>query len=369
MRLFQTSNMGVDDVEVPPPFLRYPTMENIKNMSNYSVYRDHKTRLPTPEKMAIMDMSNSYERRRLGRQQQMLIDMNQRCREQEVQDLSSALTAKCDIKPLEIKKGQRELTFYATTYMQSKRQKAEDVPDAPDPTPNTLIASFSMKSPRGAMKSVRSVDSGYKHFPARRVIKHPNKMVYGDYNKTPRLNRSPTMINPDALTTSANNAAAVKMEMILRAKPNSSPIQSLHLPSIPNTGSSGRVESLSSSRVNLIGKRQKTMLRNGNSISSGKSMQSSFLNESSKSEQLVPLIRKITIMGESSVQSPPQPVSAPPEMMTSLNEDDMVTKEKEAIDCQPEPNSPKADEAGETTSAKVDADGDTPGETNNVQEG
>lgn len=44
--------------------------------------RDRGKRLPTPKRAAVMGLLSSYDKRRLGKQQQVLSDISQRCREQ-----------------------------------------------------------------------------------------------------------------------------------------------------------------------------------------------------------------------------------------------------------------------------------------------
>ena len=59
--------------------------------------RDGKQRLPTPDKNAVIALQSSLQKHRLRREQQLLFDIAQRCREQDVFDLSGGLTAKCTL--------------------------------------------------------------------------------------------------------------------------------------------------------------------------------------------------------------------------------------------------------------------------------
>jgi hypothetical protein len=89
MRLFQqqlvtVSNPAPTIPEVPPPYVT--DEEEEKNLSllreSTTFLREGKQRLPTPDRAAILELSSSFEKRRLGKQQQILCEMAQRCREQ-----------------------------------------------------------------------------------------------------------------------------------------------------------------------------------------------------------------------------------------------------------------------------------------------
>lgn len=182
MRLFQ-DQVSMEDFEPPPPFLKDPTRDNLKHITQF---RDGRHRVATPEKVAIMELSTSFEKRRLGKQQQILTEMNQRCREQEVADLSSKLSNKC---VLESERGavgrSREITYYSTTFMMHKPKTVAEELDMSNKTesPSTTPLPFFEKT--------------YKHFPARKIIKHQGKFELIPRNsrqspiRTPRVDPSP----------------------------------------------------------------------------------------------------------------------------------------------------------------------------------
>ena len=68
-----------------------------KLLQDTAYVRDGRSRIATPNKAAIMTLSRSFEKRRLGKQQQLLTDIALRCREQEVSDLSSGISRKVQL--------------------------------------------------------------------------------------------------------------------------------------------------------------------------------------------------------------------------------------------------------------------------------
>lgn len=256
MRLFQ-DQVSMEDFEPPPPFLKDPTRDNLKHITQF---RDGRHRVATPEKVAIMELSTSFEKRRLGKQQQILTEMNQRCREQEVADLSSKLSNKC---VLESERGavgrSREITYYSTTFMMHKPKTVAEELDMSNKTesPSTTPLPFFEKT--------------YKHFPARKIIKHQGKFELIPRNsrqspiRTPRVDPSPVK----ALVSQAMSEPYRKIKLLNSQKING-PVQLNHyiyprqdqlaplvLPNIDST-IQDKIDAFSTSRVHL-GARAKTM--------------------------------------------------------------------------------------------------------------
>ncbi|GFS13287.1 hypothetical protein ElyMa_004880600 [Elysia marginata] len=169
MRLFHPQTLGAEDA-VTPPFLADKEMDSRLNLlrETTQVIKEGKNRLPTPEKTAIMRLSNSFEKRRLGKQQQILTEMTQRCREQEVTDLSSKITAKCDLKSHD--KGAHANPFYSTTTRVGKGRLPTDF--ALDGSPE--IGLGNSKSQNGSPR--HNSDKAYKFFPARHIIRQQTKL-------------------------------------------------------------------------------------------------------------------------------------------------------------------------------------------------
>ncbi|XP_005098510.1 uncharacterized protein LOC101864144 [Aplysia californica] len=170
MRLFLPQSVTSEEA-VTPPFLsdrEEDTRLALLRDSTMHV-KEGNQRLPTPEKKAIMELSSSFEKRRLGKQQQILSEMTQRCREQEVTDLSSKITAKCDLKThgrgLHLNTA-RDNTFYSTTstFKGSKHRLSDVQLEALDT--GTL-------SPDGSRKV--NAEKTYKFFPARHIMRQQTK--------------------------------------------------------------------------------------------------------------------------------------------------------------------------------------------------
>ncbi|XP_060080239.1 uncharacterized protein LOC132559623 [Ylistrum balloti] len=269
MRLF-TSTVCLEEFEPRPPFLTDPTRDNLKTMGYGSTYRDHKLRLPTPEKVAIMELSNSFERRRLGKQQQMLTDMNQRCREQEVADLSNKLTEKCSLLDAENRKA-REAEFYRTNFM-SKRQKTyHGFPEEENPE----FSESNSPSQSPVMKSPRLVfDRSYKHFPARRVMKHQSRFDLGrthyrhhvkHQQKVEKTTQATMPQYAERLYNRAKYLASQRINGQVQLDHYNSPRNDHFAPLIlPNidSGSNNKLDSITTARVNL-GARSRSTLTHG----------------------------------------------------------------------------------------------------------
>lgn len=125
--------------------------------------------MPTPERVAVMELSASFERRRLGKHQQILSDISQRCREQEVSDLSSHLSAKVNLNKFE-RQG-REVTFYTTTFMGNKNRRNSNFGENIE-TPRTQVDFVTITPGKP------NIEKGYKHFPIRKIMKQNTKFDF-----------------------------------------------------------------------------------------------------------------------------------------------------------------------------------------------
>lgn len=201
MRLFQAQNFYGDISSPPPPPHFSIDREATRIMPVYlSQYRDGR-RLPTPEKVAVMELSNSFERRRLGKHQQILNDISERCRAQEITDLSNKLSAKKNIYKMD--KANREMTFYTTAYMGSAPRKID--PDSTD-------LRNSLESPDEDSRSL--FEKNYKHFPARRIMRQQTKFDFLRQNTSFPKIPQPTNVNPILPKSSVSDTQV----MNLRAK-------------------------------------------------------------------------------------------------------------------------------------------------------
>lgn len=166
MRLFKAQNIYGDLTSPPPPPHFSIDREATRVMPVYlNQYRDGR-RLPTPEKVAVMELANSFERRRLGKHQRILNDISDRCRAQEINDLSHKMSAKKNIYKAD--RPTREMTFYSTTFMGSQPRKiALEVNENISPT-----ASQEEDGSRPLF------EKNYKQFPARRIMRQQTKFDF-----------------------------------------------------------------------------------------------------------------------------------------------------------------------------------------------
>ena len=217
MRLFNAQNFYGDTTSPPPPPPFSIDREVTRVMPVYlNQYRDGR-RLPTPEKVAVMELSSSFERRRLGKHQRILNDISERCRAQEVNDLSSKLSAKVNLH----KAGKpKEMTFYSTTFMKS-RFNGNKSPTIEMPELNLSENDSEHSNGKGKI-----FEKNYKQFPARRVMRQSTKFEFLRQNTTfPKVeisHRFPT------LSSSSDSKIATMRANLAKRQQINGPIQFEH---------------------------------------------------------------------------------------------------------------------------------------------
>ena len=94
--MFQITISGIDE-EMAPKHTEERTQRDYELLQNTATIRDGQ-RLPTPDRRAVIELSDTPEiKHQLKRQQQLLTDIAQRAREQEITALSGALSKKCTL--------------------------------------------------------------------------------------------------------------------------------------------------------------------------------------------------------------------------------------------------------------------------------
>ena len=227
---------------------------------------DGKHRLSTPDKNAIMTLSKSFTKRRLGKQQQLLQDITLRCREQDIAELSGGITKKVNLKePAEISVA-KELANYA-----NQNTKGNDTP--PNPPENehdvtggatrnagiigsvtgTACISISCKSSEVGLYP--SLARASTMFPQRKVLKNQRK----NYSTSlPRLNisyrKGVTPSDTYNHRTVVLNQQQINGQIQLRhyLQPRSDHLAPLVLPSIQYIGLANDVNSyMHAKRINI----------------------------------------------------------------------------------------------------------------------
>ena len=213
-----------------------------------------------------MELSASFERRRLGKHQQILSDISQRCREQEVSDLSSQLSARVNLQKFE-RQG-REVTFYTTTFMGNKNRRNSNLGETVE-TPRTQVDLVTITSGKP------NIEKGYKHFPIRKIMKQNTKFDFIKPTNTafPKLTHQ--------LPKPPNEKSAPKSHLLEKQAVNG-PIQFNHynspraelapliLPNVngqnnelPNEKLLDRMDTCFSTKCVTLGPRQKTNVMQG----------------------------------------------------------------------------------------------------------
>ncbi|KAH3726407.1 uncharacterized protein LOC127853668 [Dreissena polymorpha] len=265
MRLFQAQNFYGDTSAPPPPPPFSIDREVTRVMPVYlNQYRDGR-RLPTPEKVAVLELSNSFERRRLGKHQRILNDISERCRAQEIDDLSNKLSAKVNLhqagKP-------KEMTLYNTTFMGS-RLMSKSPPHGIPPFDTADI----MNEPEIPFKP-NIFEKNYKQFPARRVMRQQTKFEFlrqpTQFPKVkptqwPKSSSSDSKVHSIRATLAKRQQinGPIQLDHYISPRPDLAP---LVLPSIERFHVSAPLESIersdtcfSTSRM-VLGKRSRTQL-------------------------------------------------------------------------------------------------------------
>ncbi|XP_041354319.1 uncharacterized protein LOC121372122 [Gigantopelta aegis] len=200
--------------ETSPRFLREKNLSRgLTLLQTTQQYRDRKQRLSTPDKMAILDMSLGFNKRRLGKQQQLLADIALRCREQEVFDMSSGISAKVNLHK---NRNPQLLAGYNRNTKGSLSQR----------DPISVIREYMTVGQNFRVKNQR----GYQFFPARKIIKKASKY---DFSKTnlPHLDslsmRNPSMsdfVNKHTYTNTQTINGIIQMEHCSRPKCDLAPL-------------------------------------------------------------------------------------------------------------------------------------------------
>ena len=218
-------------------------------------------RLPTPDKLRILEMADSFGKHRLRKQQQLLSEIAQRCREQEVADLSSAITKKCKLSKYEDKANQRELTFYSTTSMVRKTPGPTAAASAEPGRESSASPDTSPKhSQRPAFERSRTF------FPVRKTKQTPTK-DYTLHSFPPRLQICYRKgVVPSAMYQQPNLSKTRKINgpiQLEHYQPRADQLAPLILPSVKYVGyasDQNNVESYVSTKKISLGSRSRTML-------------------------------------------------------------------------------------------------------------
>ncbi|XP_070543384.1 uncharacterized protein [Ptychodera flava] len=84
------------------------------------------SRISDVEKIRVFGILDSSDKRKLGKQQQILHDITERCREQDITDMSKSLTSGIQLKQNSTLKNdyRREVTMYSTNTLIRQREKS-----------------------------------------------------------------------------------------------------------------------------------------------------------------------------------------------------------------------------------------------------
>ncbi|KAI8772663.1 hypothetical protein BgiBS90_026142 [Biomphalaria glabrata] len=161
MRLFQSQTLPSEPEQSDPELDLDRKVKLLKQTSHIVKEKGH--RVATPDKMAILELASNFEKRKLGKQQQILTDIAKRCQEQEVHDLSARLTTRCELLATP------RLTSDSSFYM-SKRLTTERLSEF---TSDSVMYAGTTVSERPPQEKT------YKFFPARNKIRQQT-MLHSD---------------------------------------------------------------------------------------------------------------------------------------------------------------------------------------------
>ncbi|KAH9505658.1 hypothetical protein Btru_056210 [Bulinus truncatus] len=159
MRLFQAQPLSTETDHVTPDLDKKLRMLRQTNQ----LVKEKGLRVATPDRTAILELASNFEKRKLGKQQQILTDITKRCREQEIQDLSFKLTTKCDLQSTP------RLTSDSSFYM-NKRFNLDRTSEL---TPDSIMYAGT------TISETLPQEKSYKFFPARAKYIQQNKL-HGD---------------------------------------------------------------------------------------------------------------------------------------------------------------------------------------------
>lgn len=270
MRLFQAQPCGEGNSPPPPPHFSVER-EATRIMPVYlNQYRDGR-RVPTPEKVAVMELSNSFERRRLGKHQQILNDISQRCREQEVSDLSNNMSVKVNLRKFD--RQDREMTFYSTNFMNPRLKRENANVALKLPGEQQQRNGFDLEQP-GNTSPRPGFEKAYKHFPVRRIMRHNTKFDFFKpapslpklENVLPKSSSSDTELLKSRMFQRGHVNGTIQMEHYLSPRPELAPLILPQLENFyPGTQSERleRTDTCFSTRGMVLGERSRTQLTFG----------------------------------------------------------------------------------------------------------
>lgn len=100
--MFQMTIPARDQESTPTvPYKDSQTITDAKWIENIATKRQAYARVKTPDKRVIQNLSLSFSKHRLGKQQRLLQDLSVRCRIQEVSDMSESITKKMNTEAKE----------------------------------------------------------------------------------------------------------------------------------------------------------------------------------------------------------------------------------------------------------------------------
>lgn len=214
-------------------------------------------RLPTPDKVRILEMADSFNKHRLRKQQQLLSEIAQRCREQEVADMSSEITRKCKMSNQDERLFQKEPTFYITARMGRRVHGNADTPDV-DPTGERGEASSPSQRPMYERSKTFFPERKAKHMPAKDfTLQHLSPRLQFCYRKG---------VRPSAMYNQSNLAKSRKINGPIQLdhyQPRDDQLAPLILPSVKYVGyTRDNVESYVTSSKISLGPRSSSSLPN-----------------------------------------------------------------------------------------------------------
>ena len=265
--MFQMTISSRDEVEVP-----YGDDDEMNQgysllQQSYKL-RSGQQRITTPDKEVLVSISNSVRKHRLKKHQQLLYDITNRCREQEVREMSDAITTKCTLSNSDEKQSHtrtpKELALYTGALYRTNNNRAlfarENV------VHRNIGVDMPEKHPSDTQQNVeipKLFERSATYFPPRQVKKTPRRYA-SPFKSFPQLQiRYQKGVAPNSLSARHRLLKQVKIngsvQMELYEDKKNNKLSPLVLPRINN---SGKLEEYFKSRkVNLeLGPRTRSII-------------------------------------------------------------------------------------------------------------
>jgi hypothetical protein len=132
-------------------------------------------RIPTPDKDALLNLSNNSNKHQLKKHQQFLEDITRRCKEQEILDLSDGITKKCSISVFEERqaamKSLKDVRYYRTDTINVAKPSGDELNHGKHGSSSVEYAADESSRSLALRSPIALLQRSNTYFPSRNTMK------------------------------------------------------------------------------------------------------------------------------------------------------------------------------------------------------